>query len=66
MNKTNLPYTDRQWSTYLNGIGWYREKEELLKDEDETMVAVYLDFAQIISMTSVQIGELCKRFNFQV
>ena len=66
MNKTNLPYTDRQWSTYLNGIGWYREKEELLKDEDETMVAVYLDFAQIISMTSIQIGELCKRFNFQV
>lgn len=66
LNKKNSPYTEKEWSIYLNGIGWYSEKEELLKDEDENNVTVYLDFQQVISMTSVQIGELCKRFNFQI
>ena len=66
LNKSNVPYQEKDWSRYLHAIGWYKEKEELLKDEDESSIPVYLDFKQVISMTSIQIGELCKRFNFHV
>jgi hypothetical protein len=51
------------WDIYLAQIGWYSELNEF-KEEDRKVSN--LNWDRTLSTTSVQIAELCEKFNFSV
>ena len=65
LNKKNEPYTSKEWETFLHQCNWYKDKE-LIKgnQEDDKRQYTQLKWKNILSTSSVQIGDLCKNFNF--
>lgn len=60
LNQKKIPVN---WDIYLAQIGWYSELNEF-KEEDRKVSN--LNWDRTLSSTSVQIAELCEKFNFSV
>lgn len=67
LNTTNQPYTLKQWEDFLHQSNWYKDKE-MIKENQETKRRQYtqLKWKNVISTSCVQIGDLCKTFNFLI
>jgi hypothetical protein len=49
------------WDIYLTQIGWYKELTEFQKEGKKVLD---LNWKKILSTSSIQIAELCEKFNF--
>ena len=67
LNNTQQLYTVEQWEDFLKQSNWYKDKE-MVKENQEKDSRQYtqLKWKNTVSTTSVQIGDLCKTFNFLI
>lgn len=67
LNNTEQLYTVEQWEDFLKQSNWYKDKE-MVKENQEKDSRQYtqLKWKNTVSTTSVQIGDLCKTFNFLI
>ncbi len=49
------------WEIYLTQVGWYKELNDFQKEERKVSD---LNWNKILSTSSIQIAELCEKFNF--
>ena len=67
LNTSNQPYTSDQWEEFLLLCNWYKDKEIIKGNQDsETRQYTQLKWKNTVSTTCVQIGDLCKTFNFVI
>lgn len=65
LNSSNQPYSHEQWEDFLKQSNWYEDKK-IVKENQNTKQYTQLKWKNTISTTSVQIGDLCRTFNFLI